>query len=156
MISKLACHYNQITVVAFQSVQLAQDSVLQKNQTLQNVFLISVTLRWHRVSVACKNQSFKLVYFWTKSRKYIYGCFFHSFCATDLKFGTKNIRSMKLSILKTLIFASYWDSCLLSVTDIKKRFFCKNEACVNCGKETARTLTWLLTVQRSVSFILTF
>ena len=22
--------------------------------------------------------------------------FFHSFCATDLKFGTKNIRSMKL------------------------------------------------------------
>ena len=52
----------------------------------------------------------KLVYFWTKSRKNIYGCFFHSFCATDLKFGTKNIRSMKLSILKTLIFASYWDS----------------------------------------------
>ena len=52
----------------------------------------------------------KLFYFWTKSRKNIYGCFFHSFCATDLKFGTKNIRSMKLSILKTLIFASYWDS----------------------------------------------
>ena len=54
--------------------------------------------------------SLKLVYFWTKSRKNIYGCFFHSFCATDLKFGTKNIRSMKLSILKTQIFASYWDS----------------------------------------------
>ena len=39
--------------------------------------------------------------------------------------------------------------CHLSVTDIKKRFynisfFCKNEACVNCGKETATTLTWLL------------
>ena len=49
---------NQITVVAFQPVQLAQASFLQKNQTLQNVFLISVTLRWHRASVACKNQSF--------------------------------------------------------------------------------------------------
>ena len=36
---------NQITVVAFQSVQLAQASFLQKNQTLQNVFLISITLR---------------------------------------------------------------------------------------------------------------
>ena len=49
---------NQITVVAFQSVQLAQASFLQKKQTLQNVFLISVTLRWHRASLACKNQSF--------------------------------------------------------------------------------------------------
>ena len=29
----------------------------------------------------------KLVYFWTKSRKNIYGCFFHSFCATDLYFA---------------------------------------------------------------------
>ena len=36
---------------------LAQASFLQKNQPLQNVFLISVTLRWHRASVACKNQS---------------------------------------------------------------------------------------------------
>ena len=49
---------NQITVVAFQSVLLAQASFLQKNQMLQNVFLISVTLSWHRASVACKNQSF--------------------------------------------------------------------------------------------------
>ena len=52
----------------------------------------------------------KLVYFWTKSRKNIYGCFFHSFCATDLKFGNKNIGSMKLSILKTLIFFFFLDS----------------------------------------------
>ena len=29
----------------------------KKNQTLQNVFLISVMLRRHRASVACKNQS---------------------------------------------------------------------------------------------------
>ena len=49
---------NQITVVAFQPVQLAQASFLQKNQMLQNGFLISVMLRWHRASVACKNQSF--------------------------------------------------------------------------------------------------
>ena len=39
--------------------------------------------------------------------------------------------------------------CHLSITDIKKRFcniwfFCKNKACVNCGKENATTLTWLL------------
>ena len=32
---------NQITVVAFQPVQFAQASFLHKNQTLQNVFLIS-------------------------------------------------------------------------------------------------------------------
>ena len=49
---------NQITVVAFQPVQLAQASFLQKNQMLQNVLLISVTLRWHKASVARKNQSF--------------------------------------------------------------------------------------------------
>ena len=39
--------------------------------------------------------------------KNIYGCFFHSFCATDLTFGTKNNGKMKLSTLKTLIIASY-------------------------------------------------
>ena len=48
---------NQITVVAFQSVQLAQASFLQKTKTLQNVFFISATLRWHKASIACKNQS---------------------------------------------------------------------------------------------------
>ena len=50
-------------VVAVSLPQLTQASFLQKNQTLQNRFLISVTLRWHRVSVACKNQSFKVDYF---------------------------------------------------------------------------------------------
>ena len=54
---------NQITVVAFQPVQLAQASFLQKNQMLQNIFLIFVTQRWHKASVACKNQSFKVDYF---------------------------------------------------------------------------------------------
>ena len=52
---------NQITVVAFQPVQLAQASFLQKNQTLQNVFLISVMLRWHRASVAIRD--FKVDHF---------------------------------------------------------------------------------------------
>ena len=51
-------HNNQIRVVAFNEPQLTQASFLQKNQTLQNVFLIYVLLRWHRASVACKNQSF--------------------------------------------------------------------------------------------------
>ena len=46
----------------------------------------------------------KLVYFWTKNRKNTYGCFFHSFCATNFNFGTKNNGRMKSSILKTLIF----------------------------------------------------
>ena len=49
---------NQVRVVAVSLPQLTQASFLQKNQTLQNRFLISVTLRWHRVSVARKNQSF--------------------------------------------------------------------------------------------------
>ena len=50
---------NQVRVVAVSLPQLTQASFLQKNQKLQNHFLISVTLRWHKVSVACKNQSFK-------------------------------------------------------------------------------------------------
>ena len=54
----------------------------------------------------------KLVYFWTKSRKIIHGCFFHSFCDTDFNFGTKNKGRIKQSTLKTLIFASYWGSPL--------------------------------------------
>ena len=53
----VACS-NQIRVVAFNVPQLTQASLLQKKK-LQNVFLLSVTLRWHRASVACKNQSFK-------------------------------------------------------------------------------------------------
>jgi hypothetical protein len=30
-----------------------------------------------------------------KKKNKIYGCFFHSFCATDLNFGTKNNGRMK-------------------------------------------------------------
>ena len=48
--------------------------------------------------------------------------------------------------------------CHLSVTDIKKRFcniwfFCKKEACVNCGKEIATTLTWLPRVISIIIFL---
>ena len=50
--------------------------------------------------------SLKLVYFWTKSRKNIYRCFFHSICATELKFGTQNNVRVRQSILKILIFAT--------------------------------------------------
>ena len=48
----------------------------------------------------------KLVYFWTKIRKSIHGCFFHSLCTSYLNFGTKNNER----ILKTLIFASYTEA----------------------------------------------
>jgi hypothetical protein len=73
----------------------------------------------------------KLIYFWTKSRKNIYGCFFHSFLATDLNFGNKNIRSVKYLTLKTLIFASYWGSPLVQFSKFNNFlwicwFLCKN------------------------------
>ena len=73
----------------------------------------------------------KLVYFWTKSRKNIYGCFFHSFCATDLNFGTNNNGGMKYSTLKTVFFASYWGSPLVQFSKFKNFlwvcwFLCKN------------------------------
>ena len=73
----------------------------------------------------------KLVHFWTKNRKNIYGRFFHSFCATDLNFGTKNNGRMKYSTLKTLIFASYWGSPLVQFSKFNKFlwacwFLCKN------------------------------
>ena len=42
---------NQIYLVTFSVTKLTQASFLQKNQ-------ISVILRWHRASVAGKNQSF--------------------------------------------------------------------------------------------------
>ena len=38
--------------------------------------------------------------------------FFHSFCATDFDFGTKNNGRIKQSTLKTLIFSSYGGSLL--------------------------------------------
>ena len=49
---------NQIQLVTLRPTQLTQASFLQKYQMLQNVFLITITLRWHRASAACKNQSF--------------------------------------------------------------------------------------------------
>jgi hypothetical protein len=57
-VERLTPEGNQIYIVTLCAARLTQASFLQKNQTLQNGFLISVTLRWHRASVACKNQSF--------------------------------------------------------------------------------------------------
>ena len=39
---------NQVYLVTLRPRQLTQASFLQKDQMLQNIFLISVTLRWHR------------------------------------------------------------------------------------------------------------
>ena len=75
----------------------------------------------------------KLVYFWTKSWKNTYGCFFHSFCATYFNFGTnwKN----EITNFKNSDFCKL---CAISMLDIKNNFanfdsFCKKEACDNCG-----------------------
>ena len=67
----------------------------------------------------------KLVYFWTKSRKKRYGCFFHSICATDLNFGTKNIERTKLSTLKTLIFANFWGPEVVGSSSYQKNIGAK-------------------------------
>ena len=67
----------------------------------------------------------KLVYFWTKSRKKRYGCFFHSICATDLNFGTKNIERTKLSTLKTLIFANFWGPEVVGSSSCQKNIGAK-------------------------------
>ena len=48
--------------------------------------------------------------FLTENRKNIHGCFFHTICATELEFGTKNNVRTRKSTLKTLIFANYWKS----------------------------------------------
>ena len=66
-----------------------------------------------------------------KRKKNIYVCFFHSFCATDLNFGTKNNGRMKYSILKTLLFPSWWGSPLVQFSKFKNVlwvcwFLCKN------------------------------
>ena len=59
------------------------------------------------------------------------------------------MKNQNNQLLKLWFLQATETLCHLSVTDIKKRFcnvwfFCINEACVNCGKENATTLTWLL------------
>ena len=75
------------------NTEMAQSlSSLQKSESLKLIILIFHVFRFleffHFFLL-------KPVYFWTKSRKNIYGCFFHSFCATDPNFGTKNNGRMK-------------------------------------------------------------
>ena len=65
----------------------------------------------------------KLVYFWTKSRKNISGCFFHSICATDLNFGAKINGRTKLSTLKTLMFANCWGPEVVASRSYQKNIF---------------------------------
>jgi hypothetical protein len=60
------------------------------------------------------------------------------------------MKNQNNQLLKLWFLQATETLCHLSVTDIKKRFcniwfFCINEACVNCGKENATTLTWLKT-----------
>ena len=57
----------------------------------ESVIVSSYAAATHLLDSTCFFQFFllKLVYFWTESSKNIFGCFFHSICATD--FGTKNI-----------------------------------------------------------------
>ena len=94
----------------------------------------------------------KLIYFWTKSRKKIYGCFFHSICATDLNFGAKINGRTKLSTLKTLIFANCWGP---EVVRIKKIFSLSLLIyiyldCVRRASWSATTLDTLMYVQGSI------
>ena len=77
------------------------------------------------VWIRCKVSCLQLLGFWNffvfsdffRSNSFIFepkvekkdmGSFFHSICAPDLNFGTKNIGRTKLSNLKTLIFANFW------------------------------------------------
>ena len=67
----------------------------------------------------------KLVYFWTKSRKKRYGCFFHSILTTDFNFCPKNIERTKLSNLKTLIFANFWGPEVVGSSSYQKNIGAK-------------------------------
>ena len=89
--------------------QLTQASFLQKNQMLQNVFLISVTLRWHS---GVKNHEI-----WTFK---------------------VNFLCQKTSESFSKMTSNFWRDCAISALKISKKhfatfeFFCKNETCVNC------------------------
>ena len=62
------------------------------------------------------------VYFWIKSRKKLYGCFFHSICAN---FGNKNIGRTKLTTLKMLIFANFWGPEVVGSSSYQKNIWAK-------------------------------
>ena len=99
---------NVSLVVEFQRWWALKSKLFAKESTCWMEILIPTTLNylWYSV-VFFWFFPLKLVFFWTKSRKNIYGCYFHSICATDLKFGVKNnVRTT----LKTLIFPNYWGS----------------------------------------------
>ena len=62
---------NQIRVVAFNVPQLTQASFLQKNQTLQNGFLIFVMLRWHSGIENHEIWTFKVIFLCQKVRIFL-------------------------------------------------------------------------------------
>ena len=64
----------------------------------------------------------KLVYFWTESRKNRYGCFFHSICATELKFSTKNSVRTRQSTLKLWFLLSTENHKWFKVVGVKISF----------------------------------
>ena len=72
------------------------------------------------------------------------GVLFHSFCATDLNFGTNEIINFNNSD-----FCKLLRLCAISALQISKKhfatfdFFCKNEAWTNCGTLNSTTLIWL-------------
>ena len=72
---------NQIYLMTLRPTQLTQASFLQKNQMLQNVFLISVTLRWHRASVACNLQLKLIILIFHVKKLNVAKCFFDIFNA---------------------------------------------------------------------------
>ena len=79
-----------------------------------------------------------------------YGCFFHSFWATDLNFGTPNSGRMKYVInFKVPDFCKLLRLCAISASQVSKKhfaclIFCTNKACVNCGTLNAKTQICLL------------
>ena len=120
-------HCNQITVDAFQPVQLAQASFLQKNQTL----LLTLA-----ASLNCGTLNDTTLIRLLREE-----------CRNDISWWCQN--RMKQSTLKTPIFASYWNSGPSQRYRYQKNIlqhliFCKNEASVNCGTLNATTLIWLL------------
>ena len=88
----------------------------------------------------------KLVYFWTKSRKKYIWVFFHSFCATDLNFGSKNNGRMKYIInSKALIFTSYWGPEVVWSSCYQKMLLRNLLHCV-------RRLSWSTTYVATLAF----
>ena len=130
----------------------------KKNQTSQNVFLISVTMRCQEVSTIMKNINLGPHYLWntffdnfnfqitlfTKIHSFLKQCFSFSWCQLwmvwwkDLVFIKWSSRKHCFKNKWTLKWRPIFGDTVLCVTDIKKPFcnvwlFGKNEHCAKCG-----------------------